>query len=398
MALRARLTPMIARDPREPHRVASSLELFFDLVFVIAVSTLGSIAHHHLLEGSLWHTIAIYLLAFEFVWWAWTNFTWFASSFDTDDWLYRLLTFVQMVGVLVLAAGIEPLFSDFDARVSAIGYVIMRVALVPQWLRAWHSSARGGSRSAQASGIQRATRIYAWGIVTLQVLWLVWAFVSLPPFVAVASLLVLMALELAVPVCAERRGQTQWHPHHIAERYGLFTIILLGESLLASATALLDALGEHHHVVELLILFVSTFATTAALWWVYFWPHHHAGLNRFTRVMAYGYIHYFLFASAGWMSVGVELSIDAVVGTAEYSPLVVRLAYMIPVMIFLLGSWLLVAWPQAPRSLRVASVVLGILMLATCCLPVGAPWFALLPTGFAVAFVVTLTLGEPAKV
>lgn len=94
----------------------------------------------------------------------------------------------------------------------------------------------------------------------------------------------------------------------------------------------------------------------------------------------------------------LELSIDAVVGTAEYSPLVVRLAYMIPVMIFLFGSWLLVAWPQAPRSLRVASVVLGILMLATCCLPVGAPWFALLPTGFAVAFVVTLILGEPAKV
>jgi len=86
--------------------VASILELFFDLVFVIAVSLAGTNLHHALVEGKPGMGIASYLMIFFAIWWAWMNFTWFATSFDNDDWLYRVTTFVQMVGVLVLAAGI----------------------------------------------------------------------------------------------------------------------------------------------------------------------------------------------------------------------------------------------------------------------------------------------------
>lgn len=64
------------------------------------------------------------------------NFTWFATSFDTDDWLYRVLTIVQMGGVLVLAAGIQPMFEHDDFSIVILGYVIMRFAMVTQWLRA----------------------------------------------------------------------------------------------------------------------------------------------------------------------------------------------------------------------------------------------------------------------
>ncbi|MGO1226171.1 MULTISPECIES: DUF6357 family protein [unclassified Brachybacterium] len=64
------------------------------------------------------------------------NFTWFATSFDTDDWLYRVLTIVQMGGVLVLASGVRPAFVDHDFRVIVLAYVVMRLALVAQWLRA----------------------------------------------------------------------------------------------------------------------------------------------------------------------------------------------------------------------------------------------------------------------
>lgn len=155
---------MLPRDPNEPHRVASTLELFFDLVFVIAVSTLSSVAHHNIDHMPPWQAAVMYLLAFEFIWWAWTNVTWFASSFGADDWLYRVLTFLQMIGVLVLAAGIDPLFTHMDTRLSALGYVIMRLALVPQWVRAWKVSAKHTRNAAELAHIQTATAIYAVGV------------------------------------------------------------------------------------------------------------------------------------------------------------------------------------------------------------------------------------------
>jgi low temperature requirement protein LtrA len=82
------------------------------------------------------------------IWWAWVNFTWFASAYDTDDVAYRLLTFVQIVGVLILAAGVPAAFVHGDFTVMTIGYVVMRVALVTQWLRAAHGDPSGRPRRA----------------------------------------------------------------------------------------------------------------------------------------------------------------------------------------------------------------------------------------------------------
>ena len=75
------------------------------------------------------------------LYWA-LNCTWFASAYDTDDWLCRLLTMAEMVGALVLALGLAPMFRSIDEATTAgndlmvIGYVAIRVALVAQWLRA----------------------------------------------------------------------------------------------------------------------------------------------------------------------------------------------------------------------------------------------------------------------
>ena len=71
-----------------------------------------------------------YLLVFFAIWWAWMNFTWFASAYDTDDVPYRLLTLLQMAGVLVLAAGVPAAFDDRDFARHRLGYVVMRIALV----------------------------------------------------------------------------------------------------------------------------------------------------------------------------------------------------------------------------------------------------------------------------
>src|SRR4051794_33980417 len=93
---RYRLVPVRPRDPNEPGRSASSLELFFDLVFVVAVSIAASELHHSLTANHVLDGLIAYGVVFFGIWWAWMNFTWFATSLDTDDWLYRVLTIVQM--------------------------------------------------------------------------------------------------------------------------------------------------------------------------------------------------------------------------------------------------------------------------------------------------------------
>src|SRR5580765_9079182 len=133
---------MAGRDPHEAHRAATPLELLFDLTFATSFGLAASESASVLAGG---HFIAA-LVGFGFasfaICWAWINFSWFASAYDTDDWVFRLVTMVQMVGVLVLAIGLPRMFASIehgqrlDNSVMVLGYVIMRVALLFQWLRA----------------------------------------------------------------------------------------------------------------------------------------------------------------------------------------------------------------------------------------------------------------------
>src|SRR5687767_7929161 len=97
--------PMLARHAGEDHRTASALELFFDLCFVAAVAQASSAFEHEIVAGRTLHGLLGYALVFFAIWWAWMNFTWFASAYDTDDVPYRLLTLVQITGALFMAAG-----------------------------------------------------------------------------------------------------------------------------------------------------------------------------------------------------------------------------------------------------------------------------------------------------
>ena len=133
---------MGGRDPHEKHRAATPLELFFDLTFVIAFGVAGSQFAHEIAEAHFGAGLLGFSFAMFAVIWAWINFTWFASAYDTDDWVFRVVTMVQLLGVLILAMGVEPMFRSLvegdhvDNAVMVGGYVIMRLALVFQWLRA----------------------------------------------------------------------------------------------------------------------------------------------------------------------------------------------------------------------------------------------------------------------
>jgi len=222
---------MVARSPTEGNRVAAPLELLFDLVFVVAIAFTASALHHHVANDRLSEVIVSYGLVFFAIWWPWINFAWFASAYDTDDVPYRLLVFVQMTGALIVAAGVTSLFEELDRTVAVIGYVVMRVALVAQWLRAARSDPE---RRASA-------RRFASGITTVQLAWV--ALLFAPETIVLPGFALLAIAELAVPIWAEWAAQTTWHPGHIVERYGLFTIIVLGESILAASLAIQTAAG-----------------------------------------------------------------------------------------------------------------------------------------------------------
>jgi len=101
----------------------------------VAIALLGQLLHHAVNERHTAHGISAYLMVCFAIWWTWMNFTWFASAYDTDDVPYRLMALLQIAGVLVLAAGAPGAFEGHLGIVS-LGYAIMRVALIAQWLRA----------------------------------------------------------------------------------------------------------------------------------------------------------------------------------------------------------------------------------------------------------------------
>ncbi|MCA9794569.1 MAG: low temperature requirement protein A, partial [Candidatus Eremiobacteraeota bacterium] len=179
---------MQPRDPQERHRAATSLELLFDLCFVVAIASGAGELHHALAHGQVLGPVISYLLVFFAIWWAWMNYTWFASAYDPDDTLHRLQVMVQMGGVLVLAAGVPQAFEQHNFRVVTAGYVIMRLALISQWLRA-----------ARCDQARRTTALrYAGGLFFVQLGWIALAF--LPTTVWAYLFLVMAPLELLVPV------------------------------------------------------------------------------------------------------------------------------------------------------------------------------------------------------
>jgi low temperature requirement protein LtrA len=346
---------MVARAIDEPHRTSSQLELLFDLTFVVAVAAVTAQFAQHIADGHPLAGLVPFLQVFFAVWWAWMNFTWFASSYDTDDVAYRLLTMVQMAGVLVLAAGVQAAADDSDYRAVAIGYLVMRLALVAQWLRAGAEDPPG----------RRTALRYALGITIAQAGWIIWLVLgqtgTLPSSAEVPSFVGLAVLELAVPRWAERTSPTNWHPHHIAERYGLFTIILFGESVLAASNGVRGALEGAELGRPLIIIAGSGLVLLFALWWLYFLAPAGEGLND-RRHLSYrwGYGHYGIFASLAALGAGLEVAVGRTGHDVAASPVVICYAVAIPTALFVMLLWRVHLPLLAEPVLRPAAVLCGV--------------------------------------
>ncbi|MDT7696159.1 MAG: hypothetical protein QOC67_5609 [Pseudonocardiales bacterium] len=311
---------MSGRDPDELHRASTPLELLFDLCFVVAVSIAAIQLHHGIGEGHAGATVLRYLLVFFAIWWAWVNFTWFASAYDTDDVPYRLLTLLQIAGVLLFATGIPAGMTRFDFTVMVLGYVVMRVALIGQWVRAaWEDPA----------GRPAALR-YAAGVGAVQLCWLAW--LALPESVRYVGFAVFALLEVLIPVWAEYRGTaTSWHPVHIAERYGLFTLIVLGEAILGTTTAIQSSLGGHGLSGSLAMLSVGALLIVFGLWWAYFKAPAAEGLRGSLRTtLGWAYGHYVVFGGIAAIGAGFEVAVDVATHHSELSGLTAALSVAVP--------------------------------------------------------------------
>jgi low temperature requirement protein LtrA len=323
---------MRPRGRAESHRAATPLELFFDLCYVVAVAQAGSQLAHALADGQIRHGVLGYLVVFFGIWWAWMNFTWFASAYDTDDVPYRIATFVQIAGALILAAGVPRAFADGDYRVTVTGYVVMRVALVAQWLRA----------AASNSGAHRTVALrYAAGVALVQVYWVLWM-LDIPGQAKLWTFLVGMVGELAVPVFAERPAPTAWHPGHIAERYGCFTLIVLGESVSAATIAVQSAVDEHEAVGQLLPIAAGGLLICFSAWWIYFARSVEEHLSGNRQAFVWGYGHYLVFLSAAAIGAGLEVAVEHAVGKAHHiSAHTATLAVTVPAAVYLFTVWAL---------------------------------------------------------
>jgi low temperature requirement protein LtrA len=321
---------MVGRDIHETNRVSTPLELLFDLTFVVAIAAAASQLHHAVGEHHLSLGILAYLTSFAAIWWAWMNFTWFASAYDTDDPTYRLWTMVQMVGVLILASGVSRI-AQGDFTTVTIGYAVMRIGLLAMWLRA-----------AREHPERRRTAIrFALGIGAVQLLWL--ARLALPATWSLPSFFVLMLLELAIPLWAEKAGRTPWHAHHIAERYGLFTIIVLGECVLGATNAVAGVIETQGWSLGVAMVGLGSVSLVLSLWWVYFLVpsaealHHHR-----ERAFNWGYGHFVVFGSLAALGAFLEVVADGLNGGSSAHAVAPTLA--IGLVAAAIGIYLMTVW------------------------------------------------------
>jgi low temperature requirement protein LtrA len=335
---------MSGRDPEQEHRAATPLELLFDLTFVVAFGIAADELAHYLAEDH----IRTSLLAFSFVTfaisWAWINFSWFASAYDTDDWIFRLLTLIQMVGVLVLALGIPPVFDSIDEGayvdngVMVAGYIVMRLAMVAQWLRA----------ARQDPQRRPAAVTYVTTITVGQIGWLLLAIAQTSVGTMFAWAAVLILIELGGPLIAERRkGGTPWHPHHIAERHGLLIIIALGEAILGTIVALEAVVGPEGPgwSVDAAVVGFAGVALTFGMWWIYFViPCGDLLAHRPNRSFGWGYGHIPLFGSVVAVGAGLHAAAFLLEDKTKLDVLDTLLTTAIPVAIYVLGIFLLYAY------------------------------------------------------
>lgn len=251
------MTKAIFQPPRlrreeleEGERRATWLELFFDLVFVVAIAQLAHDLHENYSIAGLVSFAALFIP----VWWCWIGATFYDTRFDNDGLVDRLITLVEMAIVAIMAANIHHAL-DSSAIGFALSYIAFRSVLICQYLHA-------GYHVPEARGL---TNWYSLGFSSSIVLWLISLFIPTPwRFLCWG---IGLAIDFATPLTAGKKvAKVPPDLSHTTERIGLFTIIVLGESIVAVVGGVSGIEWNFSSIIVALLGLSITFS----FWWMYF--------------------------------------------------------------------------------------------------------------------------------
>ena len=302
MASRA-TTPLRREAGVEQH--ATTLELFYDLVFVFAITQVS-----HLLLGHLdWTHAGQATLILLVVWWSWNYTTWVTNELNPESISVRLLLIGLMLASLLMAIAIPDAFGD-KALLFAGSYVVIQV-----WRHLFVTFV-----AAEAGTVERARagRILTW-FIAAGVLWIAGALAD--GETRTVLWLAALAVDYAAPLVTfwlpgvERVTPEAWEvgSEHFAERFQLFIIIALGETIVVTGATT----SQHELTTATIVAFSLAFLSTAALWWLYFNVVAGIAQRRLAEAVnrtvlardAYTYLHVVIVAGILLAAVGDEIVI-----------------------------------------------------------------------------------------
>ena len=349
---------------------ATFVELFFDLVFVFAVTQVTAVLAHDLSVAGVMHALILFWL----VWWAWTQYTWSLNEADTEHVSIRLITLVATALAFLMAVTIPLITSPFG-WLFPLSYLVLRmVGISLQWRLA-------------AGDPVWVRSVKTWTLLSSLGLLAIVAAVFLPPDRRFLALGVAALLDVVAAIGAGR-GEWRLFSGHFSERHGLFVIIVLGESLIAAGVTVSDQPLS----AGLLLVAVTAVAGTCALWWTYFgWAKDAletrmqtqvpATVGRFARDV-YSFAHFPLIFGVIGFAIGIE---EAIAHPKDPYSLPGALALGLGVALILGGTALALTHARVRVPLARWSVILVLL--------VAIPFLRVLPAWGSLSLVSVLVAG-----
>ena len=354
-------------DPIHSRRV-SWLELFFDLIFVAAVAQVAV----PLGDDYTVHGLVRYALMFLLIWWAWLGHTMYSTRFDADDVVQRLLTLLQIFAAAAMAANAKMAFDSRDSAGFGAAYAVLRAVSVVQYLRA-----------RRLKETRRMTSVYAVGFGVAASLWGIAAAIPAPMRFWVWALALL--IDMGTPwLAVQRTHKCPPDPEHLPERFGLFTIILLGESV---AAVMHGMESQETWSPSAAISAFTGLSLAFGYWWWYFdgargAAERHVTSSRKTLLFQiWSYAHLPLYLSVAVLGVGVEHVISLSPGAHLHREDAWILAAAATA---LMTALTIIGFTSDDAQMRRTSMVRWAVRLALC--------FAALPASFVAAAVLPCIL------
>lgn len=291
--------PRLYTQPGEPERHVTWLELFFDLVFVVAVAELAHMLHEEMSIGGL----AVFVALFVPIWWQWLDFSYYADQYDTNDGFSQIITLIVMLGIVIMALTIHKVTHGGSAMFAA-SYAALRAIIVGLYAWAWRSVPEARELAGR----------YTLSFAVALVIWCVSLFVPEPTRFVLWAIALLIEISNG-PITYATIKQVPAQVSHMDERFGLFVIIVLGEAVIA----VVSGVASSNWVLPAVLSGLGGFILAGTTWWMYFSHAERSAINAalrsdwrgLLRSFAYGYSHFFVFAGITAAGVGIEAAILA---------------------------------------------------------------------------------------